>query len=84
MVHVYFTSERDHINHYLMVWRRRFKVFTSRADAIDAMSVDPKHTEHCVQFLLDLTKQLPGVWKNSTRVYPERAGCWVRKQLFAQ
>lgn len=76
---LYFTSERDHINHCVGLWRRQFKLIFEEADAIDALSANPHHTNHCAGFLLDMAGQLPGQFTNSTRVYPGKTGCWVRK-----
>lgn len=59
-----------------MVSQRQYKVLFSMAAAIDAMSVDPGHTEHCVLFLLATSKRLPVVWKIGTRVYPRCTGRW--------
>lgn len=78
---VYFTSERDHVNHCVMIWRRQFTLLFEQRDAIDDMSMSLMHTQHCIDFLLSVNdgRRLYDTRPHSTDIWPGQIGCWVRK-----
>lgn len=72
---VYYTSVRDHVNHCATMWKKQFWAMYTESSAIDSMSASPGHTDHCAQYLMDVTE------RNSTeptRVEMGYAGCWIR------
>lgn len=75
----YYTTERDHVNHCVNLWRRQFRLLFERSEAIDAVSAGWKHMWHCGEFLLGL-----GYGDDDrsrvTDVWPEEVGCWVRRR----
>ena len=71
----YYTSLRDHINHCAKMWNKQFwALYTERA-ALDTIIVDPGHTEHCAQFLMDASEVNA---TQATKTYVGFAGCWIR------
>lgn len=78
---VYFTSERDHVNHCVMIWRRQSTLLFEQRDAIDDMSAILMHTQRCIDHLLTLNdgRRQHDTGSNSTDSWPGQIGCWVRQ-----
>jgi len=72
----YYTSVRDHINHCAVMWKKQFWALFEERGAIDTMSASPGHTDHCAQYLIDVTDM---DWKEPTKVERGFAGCWIRQ-----
>ncbi|KAH7323874.1 hypothetical protein BKA65DRAFT_511629 [Rhexocercosporidium sp. MPI-PUGE-AT-0058] len=74
----YWTSNRDHINHCAMMWKKQFWAIFDDRGAIDSLVAGPGHTDHCAQYLMDATVKnftLP------TKVFVGFAGCWIRDEI---
>ncbi|KAE9582027.1 hypothetical protein CGCF415_v013441 [Colletotrichum fructicola] len=71
----YWTSIRDHINHCAIMWRRQFYVLFDERRAMDTVVTSPGHTEHCSQYLMDVTE---GMFKEPTKTMRGFAGCWIK------
>jgi hypothetical protein len=71
----YYTSVRDHINHCAIMWKKQFWVLYEERRAADTIVVDPGHTDHCAQYLMDVEESKVS---ESTKVERGFAGCWVR------
>ncbi|KAI0995538.1 hypothetical protein K3495_g12641 [Podosphaera aphanis] len=74
---VYYTSARDHINHCAMLWKKQFWVLYTERHAIDAITANPIHTDHCATVLSEAMDIDP---KQATKVEKGYAGCWLRKR----
>lgn len=71
------TSQRDHVNHCIQMWRRQFvALFEGRN--IDEITASWGHTEHCSQFLLDLTDRFKEYYETPILVEVGWTGCWVK------
>lgn len=73
----YFTSARDHINHCAMLWRRQYRAFTEGHTNIDSITMDPEHTSHCAQYLVDMTDRGEDFREEAIRVDVGFAGCFL-------
>lgn len=73
---VYWTSNRDHINHCATMWKKQFAVLFEEGRAMDSLIVNPGHTDHCAQYLMDATEV---TFKHPTKVRVGFAGCWIRE-----
>ncbi|KAK5050519.1 hypothetical protein LTR84_003800 [Exophiala bonariae] len=73
---IYYTSVRDHVNHCAMIWKKQFYVLFEERSAFDSVIVTPYHTDHCAQYLSDVTAQN---LTSSTRVEVGFAGCWMKE-----
>lgn len=51
----YYTSERDHIIHCAMLWRKQYTIFSKGRKNVDSVTADPVHTHHCIKYLIDMT-----------------------------
>ena len=71
----YYTSLRDHINHCGMMWNKQFWALYEERTALDTMVVNPGHTEHCAQFLMD-AREMDAT--QATKTHVGFAGCWIR------
>ncbi|ORY56623.1 uncharacterized protein BCR38DRAFT_450752 [Pseudomassariella vexata] len=76
-VDFYYTSTRDHIVHCNMLWRKQFKAFFDEK-SFDAVIGSFGHTEHCSQFLIDVTDKYAELWEEPIRTEVGFSGCWVR------
>lgn len=72
---IYYTSVRDHVNHCAMIWKKQFYILFEARPAFDSVIVTPYHTDHCAQYLSDVTAQN---LTSSTRVEVGFAGCWIK------
>ncbi|KAF2435110.1 hypothetical protein EJ08DRAFT_626413 [Tothia fuscella] len=73
----YWTSTRDHINHCGVMWKKQFYVLFEERGAVDTVIANPKHTDHCAQYLMDVTEKY---WSTPTKVDRGFAGCWIREK----
>ena len=73
---VYYTSERDHIVHCAMLWRRQYKAFSEGRKNIDSVTADPEHTYHCSQYLMDMTDRGVDFRGVPLEVHVGFAGCF--------
>lgn len=73
----YWTSLRDHVNHCAMMWRKQFWALYEERKAFDTVIASPGHTDHCSQFLIDVTDNSRN-WTHPTKTSMGFAGCWVR------
>lgn len=71
----YYTSIRDHINHCAIMWKKQFTVLYEDRRYFDTVIASPGHTEHCAQYLMDVTD---ANFTHPTRTEMGFAGCWVR------
>ncbi|EJT70292.1 hypothetical protein GGTG_12465 [Gaeumannomyces tritici R3-111a-1] len=75
----YYTSQRDHINHCVQMWRRQYvALFEGRN--IDEITASWGHTEHCSQFLLDVTDRFKEYYEEPILVEVGWTGCWVKEK----
>jgi hypothetical protein len=74
----YYTSMRDHIVHCAVFWRRQYRALSEGWKYLDSMIVDPEHTMHCSQFLMDMSEYGPDFRTMPIRVFVGHAGCHVR------
>ena len=74
----YYTSERDHIVHCAMLWRKQYKAFFEGRQKLDTLIASKSHTLHCSQFLIDMTENGPDYWNMPIKTWVGYAGCWVR------
>lgn len=74
----YYTSMRDHIVHCAMLWRRQYRAFSEGWKYVDQILMDPKHTMHCSQFLMDMTEHGQDYRTMPIKVFVGKAGCHVR------
>lgn len=72
---IYYTSVRDHVNHCAMVWKKQFWILFEERPAFDSVIVTPYHTDHCAQYLSDVSGR---DLNSSTRVEVGFAGCWIK------
>ena len=72
----YYTSVRDHINHCAVIWKKQFWALFEETPAFDTMVASPGHTDHCAQYLMDVTESS---WTEPTKVEMGFAGCWIRE-----
>lgn len=78
---VYYTSARDHIVHCANLWRKQYQAFYDGGLVFDTIIASKEHTEHCAQFLVDMTD-----WKDPHEEFREmpipvfvgQAGCFVK------
>jgi hypothetical protein len=78
---VYYTSARDHIVHCANLWRKQYQAFYEGGLVFDTIIASKEHTEHCAQFLIDMTD-----WKAPHEEFRElpipvfvgQAGCFVK------
>ncbi|KAK1973471.1 hypothetical protein LZ30DRAFT_743489 [Colletotrichum cereale] len=75
----YYTSERDHIVHCAMLWRKQFRAFAEERVALDTIIADKDHTEHCSQFLMDMTEKGPDYRNMPIKTFVGYAGCWIKE-----
>lgn len=73
----YYTSERDHIVHCAMLWRKQYRAFAEGRRHIDSITADREHTYHCSQYLMDMTELGPDLRTVPLRVDVGFAGCYV-------
>jgi len=71
----YYTSVRDHINHCAIMWKKQFWVLYEERRAIDTIVANPRHTDHCAQYLMDVEESKVN---EATMVERGFAGCWMR------
>ncbi|KLU86934.1 hypothetical protein MAPG_05941 [Magnaporthiopsis poae ATCC 64411] len=75
----YYTSQRDHVNHCVQMWRRQYvALFEGRN--IDEYTASWGHTEHCSQFLLDVTDRFKEYYDIPILVEVGWIGCWVKEK----
>lgn len=74
----YYTSERDHIVHCAMLWRKQFRAFYEERSHLDTIIGSFDHTMHCSQFLIDMSDRGPDYRKMAIKTFVGQAGCWVR------
>ncbi|KAH0425949.1 hypothetical protein CcaCcLH18_10653 [Colletotrichum camelliae] len=74
----YYTSERDHIVHCAMLWRKQFWAFFEERVAMDTIIASASHTMHCSQFLMDMSDKGPDYRNMPIKTWVGYAGCWVR------
>jgi hypothetical protein len=77
----YYTSERDHIVHCAMLWRKQFRAFFEGRTNIDTIIASEKHTIHCSQFLIDMTEKGPDYWNMPIKTWVGYGGCWSKRAL---
>ncbi|OTA60730.1 hypothetical protein K449DRAFT_446011 [Hypoxylon sp. EC38] len=78
-IEIYYTNMRDHIVHCAALWKKQFKAFFEERIYYDSLILDPKHTYHCADFLVDMTdKGGPDFRKIPIKVVVGHAGCWIR------
>ena len=77
----YYTSERDHIVHCAMLWRKQFRAFYEERIYVDTLIGSFDHTMHCSQFLIDMSEKGPDWWNIPIKTFVGHAGCWVRDQM---
>jgi hypothetical protein len=75
----YYTSERDHIVHCAMLWRKQFRAFMEGRRFFDTIIADERHTIHCSQFLIDMTENGPDYWNRPIVTHVGHAGCLLRE-----
>lgn len=76
---VYYTNMRDHIVHCAALWKKQFKAFFEERVYYDSLILDPHHTNHCADFLVDMTDRGGVDFKGiAIQVEVGHAGCWVR------
>lgn len=78
-VEVYYTNMRDHIVHCAALWKKQFKAFFEERIYYDSLILDPQHTYHCADFLVDMTDKGPDFRNIAIKVEVGHAGCWVRE-----
>ncbi|WQF83001.1 hypothetical protein CDEST_08015 [Colletotrichum destructivum] len=74
----YYTSERDHIVHCAMLWRKQFWAFYEERVALDTIIASVEHTMHCSQFLIDMSDKGPDYRNMPIKTWVGHAGCWLR------
>ncbi|KAI1401223.1 hypothetical protein F4819DRAFT_486869 [Hypoxylon fuscum] len=79
-VEVYYTNMRDHIVHCAALWKKQFKAFYEERIYYDSLILDPKHTYHCADFLVDMTDKGPDFRNIPIKVEVGHAGCWIREK----
>jgi hypothetical protein len=52
---LYWTSQRDHIVHCGMLWKRQYRAWAENWRYVDAIIMDEEHTMHCANYLIDMT-----------------------------
>ncbi|KAF2223389.1 hypothetical protein BDZ85DRAFT_172817, partial [Elsinoe ampelina] len=77
---LYYTSMRDHIVHCAILWKKQFAAFYRERGYYDSLIVDPEHTDHCVDFLIDMTDHGVDFRKIPIKVEVGFAGCWVQNR----
>ncbi|KAK4243027.1 hypothetical protein C7999DRAFT_18550 [Corynascus novoguineensis] len=77
---VYYTNMRDHIVHCAALWKKQFNAFFEERVYYDSLILDPKHTYHCADFLVDMTDKGPDFRNIPIKVEVGHAGCWVREK----
>ncbi|KAE8163770.1 hypothetical protein BDV40DRAFT_299114 [Aspergillus tamarii] len=75
----YYTTERDHIVHCAMLWRKQFRAFFEERDNLDTIIADREHTMHCSQFLMDMSDKGPDYRNMPIKTWVGYAGCWVKE-----
>lgn len=75
----YYTSERDHIIHCAMLWRKQFRAFFEGRRNLDSIIASGHHTEHCSQFLVDMSDNGPDYRNMPIKTHVGYAGCWVKE-----
>lgn len=78
---VYYTSERDHIVHCAMLWRKQYRALMDGRKYLDSIVVDAAHTMHCSKFLIEMTERGPDFSTMPIKVHVGFAGCHVRDGL---
>ncbi|EFY94534.1 hypothetical protein X797_011841 [Metarhizium robertsii] len=73
----YYTSERDHIVHCAMLWRKQYNAFAQGRKYLDSITADPEHTNHCIHYLMDMTDLGQDFRTVSLQVNVGFAGCYV-------
>lgn len=73
----YYTSERDHIVHCAMLWRKQFNAFFEGRTQLDTLIASKAHTMHCAKFLTDMTERGPDYWNMPIKTYVGFSGCWL-------
>lgn len=74
----YWTSQKDHINHCAMLWRKQFNALYYESPTFDEVIADPMHTEHCTQYFIDMAARIKEWVTEPVRTEPGWAGCWIR------
>jgi hypothetical protein len=72
----YYTSVRDHINHCAVMWKKQFWSLYEERQALDTIIASPGHTDHCAQYLIDVTAD---DWTQPTQVEMGFGGCWIKQ-----
>ncbi|KAL3434850.1 hypothetical protein BDV09DRAFT_195390 [Aspergillus tetrazonus] len=77
----YYTTEHDHIVHCAMLWKKQFRALSEGRRELDALIVDPHHTNHCVKYLVQMTEAVntKGIdyRKVPTEVDVGFSGCYI-------
>ena len=73
----YYTSERDHIVHCAMLWRKQFRMFAEGRKIVDSITADYEHVSHCSKYLIDMTDRGQDFRTVPLRVDVGFAGCYV-------
>ncbi|KAL9065630.1 MAG: hypothetical protein Q9157_007406 [Trypethelium eluteriae] len=76
----YYTSERDHIVHCAMLWRKQFRAFFEGRTQLDTIIASERHTTHCSQFLIDMTAKGPDYWNMPIKTWVGYGGCWSKNE----
>jgi hypothetical protein len=74
----YFTTQKDHINHCAMLWRKQFNKFYYESPTFDTVIGDAMHTEHCTQYFIDMAARIKDWETETVRTEVGWSGCWVR------
>jgi hypothetical protein len=75
----YYTSERDHIVHCAMLWRKQYRAFFEGRQNLDTLIASKAHTLHCSQYLIDMTEKGPDYWNMPIKTWVGYAGCWLKE-----
>jgi hypothetical protein len=74
----YWTSDRDHIFHCAMLWRKQYRAFFEERSNFDTLIADYEHTMHCSEFLTNMTDNGPDYWNKPIQTFVGYAGCWSK------
>ncbi|KAM7220125.1 hypothetical protein V8F06_004453 [Rhypophila decipiens] len=74
---LYYTSERDHIVHCAMLWRKQYRAFAEGRKHLDSITASREHTYHCSQYLIDMTDLGQDLRAVPLEVNVGFAGCYI-------
>lgn len=74
----YYTNERDHIVHCASLWKKQFRAFAEGRTRFDSITADQAHTDHCADYLVNMTDFGSDLRTAPIQVFVGFGGCYLK------